>query len=249
MAWQKPANIKEWFSILVRHKKKFFFPAVLVMIVMVVQSHRYPRKYSADAVFQRTNDPLMSKGPGGREIYRNFARIQRHMWEHIRGRDAVEQLINDLQLAQDLPHTPDGELTKEGQLSMREKIKDLQRGLRIHQIHDSGEEVRYRVSFTTEDRKLAPLVANKAVENYVRKVRLELDQLLLNAKSFFEDQVARFRARTIELTAKTLAFQDEHPGLKPDDPRNAARQLDDTLTQYEESSRSPTRNCCVCRSG
>ena len=35
MAWRKPTNLNEWFGILVRHKKKFFYPAIVVMIGVI----------------------------------------------------------------------------------------------------------------------------------------------------------------------------------------------------------------------
>ena len=73
MAWRKPQNFREWLRIVFRHRKKFFFPAVTVMILVILASHKMPRSYSAEAKFQRFNDQTLTQ-VGNRPIQQTRSR-------------------------------------------------------------------------------------------------------------------------------------------------------------------------------
>ena len=233
MAWRKPANIQEWVSILYRHKKKFFFPAIVVMIGFVIGSWWIPREYQADAIFERITDTALDQMGSG-AIARNLGPIRRALIQDITGRASVEQLIEDLELTKDLPHTEDGELTAEGMLRKHELIKKLQGRINVRFRINTTQMDRVAVSYNDTDRKLAPKVVNQIVDNYIRRTRQKLDESLLNAKGFFEREVNRYRDRTTELESKKLRFELDHPGLLPDDPASVEAQLIELRGQYTE---------------
>lgn len=224
MAWRKPTNLKEWLGVICRHQKKAFFPAIAVMIIVMVASHRIPRVYRAEAKFQRLNDAALQQ-MGDQTIDQNLNPIRRALTEDLKGRTAIEQVVDDLQLTRDLPHTPDGQLTAEGQMRKMDMVRQLQDRVNVWFTIKSDQVDQICVSYTDTDRVLAPKVVNTLVENYIRKTRQQLDEALLNAKTFFDREVSRYRTRMAELESKKLKFEMDHPGLAPDDPSSNQNKL------------------------
>lgn len=238
MAWQKPTNISDWFGLLLRHKARFFYPAVAVMILVVWSSKFLPREYKAEAKFSRRNDPALVQMGGGTNLS-NLDTVRREMWEDITGRAGVEQLINDLQLTRDLPHTADGQLSAEGQLKQLDLIREISRKLRVYyQIQADAVDI-VVVSYNDSNPKLASDIANQAVENYIRKTRLRLDEMLLQARNFFQNQVITYNNRVSDLENKKLTYLMDNPGLTPDDPnalRNRLVEIRGSLDSVEQQA-------------
>lgn len=234
MAWRKPTNLKEWLGVICRHQKKAFFPAVAVMIIVMIASHQIPRVYRAEAKFQRRNDAALQQ-MGDRTIDQNLNPIRRALTEDLKGRTAIEQVVDDLQLTRDLPHTPDGQLTREGQMRKMDMVRQLQDRINVWFTIKSDEVDQICVSYTDTDRVLAPKIVNTLVENYIRKTRQELDEALLNAQTFFDREVQRYRTRVAELESKKLKFEMDHPGLAPDDPSSNQNKLLELRAQMAQA--------------
>ncbi len=227
MAWQKPTNVSDWLGLLLRHKARFFFPAIVVMILVIWSSKFLPREYKAEAKFSRRNDPALVQMGGGTNLS-NLDTVRREMWEDITGRVGVERLISDLQMTRDLPHTADGQLTAEGQLKQLDMIRAIGRSLRVYyQIQADAVDI-VVVSYTADNPKLAADVANQAVENYIRKTRLRLDEMLLQARNFFQNQVTHYKSKVDELESNKMLFTMNNPGLSPDDPLALRNRLAET---------------------
>ncbi|MEX0774289.1 MAG: hypothetical protein WD042_01105 [Phycisphaeraceae bacterium] len=239
MAWQKPTSLNDWAGIVLRHKKKFFFPAVMVMIIVIVASLWIPREYKAEGKFQRINDPAMFQlGKGDSVNMQNLDYLRRQLYEDMRGRSAVEQLVSDLHMDRDLPHTSDNQLTKEGQLQMYDLVRSMRDRLTVY-FQDSYEHADLIVvTFNAEDAELASKVVNQAMENYIRKTSQALDEMLINSKTFFEREVTRYNGKVRELESKKLRFELDNPGLDPNDPQSARTRLVElrsklyTINQY-----------------
>lgn len=232
MAWRRPTNLREWTWILFRHKKKAFFPAVAVMVIVMIASHTIPRVYTAEAKFQRRNDPALSQMKD-RTADRNLDPIRRALTEDIKGRTSVEQVIDDLGLTRNMSHTPDGQLTREGQMRKMDLVKQVQSRIKVWFTIKSNQVDQIAVSFTHEDRELAPKLVNKIVENYIRSTRQQLDDSLLDSKTFFEHEVERYRRQVTELEAKKLRFEMDNPGLLPEDPVNNQNKLVELRSQMQ----------------
>ncbi len=225
MAWRQPSNLREWLWILSCHKKKFFFSSVAVMIAVVVASQWIPREYRAKAIFERTNDAALEQ-MGSDTVKRNLQLIRQGIQQDLKGRASIEQLIEDLHLLRDLPHTPDGELTIEAQLAKNDLVRDITGRIGIGFITKTAQQDQIVVSYTDPDRELVPKVVNQLVENYIRNTRQQLDSMLLNAKTFFEREVARYRARISELESRKLRFEMDHAGLRPNRPASVEERLE-----------------------
>lgn len=242
MAWRKPTNMREWLGILFRHKKKFFFPALVMAIGVAIGSFLMERKYTAEARFQRFNDPAMQQVGGAGSVGSQLSPIRQFMREDLQGRNAIEQVVDDL-IASDayvrgLPQwqfarTPDGELTAKGASARYQLVSALRGSIRVYQQIQSDQIDLIGVSFTSPDGRLASKVANQIVANYVRRTRAQLDQMLQNARGFFENEVNRYRARVQELETKRLRFEIDNPGLSPDDPASLDQRLVTVRAQFE----------------
>jgi len=224
MAWRQPTSLREWLLLVARHKKKLFFSSIVTMTGVVIASQWVPREYQAVSMFERINDAALEQ-MGSATINRNLRPIRQGLSQDIKGRASIEALIEDLHLLRDQPHTSDGELTTEAQMAKYDLINKLAGRISIRLRIRSTHLDQIVVSYTDTDRELAPKIVNKLVENYIRNTRQQLDNMLLNAKTFFEREVARYRAKITELDSKKLRFELDHPGLLPNDPASVEAEL------------------------
>jgi len=226
MAWRKPSNLNEWFGILVRHKKKFFFPAISVMIVVIWASQWMPREFRAEAKFQRKSEMSYSQ-QGDSTLGDAYGKIHALMNYNFKGRPAIEQLIIDLRLKEGLPHTADGQLTTDGMMTYDAMINRFANAIYVNNQVSSESIDLISVSFTDMDRALVPKVVNKLIENYMTKVRTELDETLLDQKKFFDTEVNRYRTKVRELESAKLRFTLTQGGITPEDPMFVYNKLED----------------------
>ncbi len=226
MAWQKPTSLNDWLGIILRHKKKFFFPAVAVMICVIWASQWVPREWFAEGKFTRQNDPAMVTMQGDNSVnMQHLNIIRRQLNEDIKGRAAVEQLARDLKLDQGLARAPDGSFTREGQLAFYDLVNGLRGRVNVFFQDYSDHADVVVVTFTADNPEIASKVVNQTIENYIRKTRDQLNEMLLNAKTFFEREVARYATKVQELESKKLRFELDNPGLDPDDPASSRARL------------------------
>ncbi|MCE9591164.1 MAG: hypothetical protein K8S99_11645 [Planctomycetes bacterium] len=226
MAWRKPANLNEWLSVGAKRWTLFLFPALAVMVVVCLASFKVDRVYQAEAMFRRMNDVSMgstSESMGSRQL----DTIRMSYNQDLRGKAAVSQLIDDLGLAKNLPRsrTADGALTAEGQILKDDMIKDMQSRLRIGFQNNTEQQDDITVTFNDSDSQLAPRVVNQLIENYIRKTKQELNDVLLGAKVFFDKETERYRNKVQELEKKKLLIAKGHAGMLPDDPSSAQNKL------------------------
>jgi uncharacterized protein involved in exopolysaccharide biosynthesis len=233
MAWRKPANLNEWFGILLRHKKKFFYPAIIVMIVAIWASQWMEREYQADAKFQRVSDNT-SKNSADDPIGDAYTKIRALMNYNFKGRNAVEQLIKDLGLTKDIPHTADGALTTDGMMMYNDLINRLSNAINVNSQVASEQIDLISVSYTDKDRTLVPKVVNKLVENYMAMVRSKMDDTLLEQKKFFDTEVNRYRRKVSDLESQRLRFALNTGGVTPEDPIVVYNKLSELKTEKEK---------------
>jgi uncharacterized protein involved in exopolysaccharide biosynthesis len=237
MAWRKPTNLNEWLGILVRHKKKFFFPVIITMITVIFLSQWLEREYKAVAKFQRKTEGSAeaSQSNVGNLEYRKLRAMRMH---NFRGRPAIIQLVKDLNLTEGpkFPRTADGELTRDGRLEYEQLLKEIQSEIIVRTEVDRAEVELISVSFSHPDRELAPKVVNQLVDNYVRTLRTTLTETIMKQKKFFDGEVERYRRKVGELERSKLRFSIDNPGLPLDNPGAAHDRLD-ALKKNREHNR------------
>lgn len=218
MAWRKPANIQEWLGILVRHKKKFFFPAIITATVVIWSSQFMPRSYKSDAKFQRKSDTTLN-ATQDKTVMQTYSRIRSLMQYDFKGEPAIDQLIKDVDLLhKDLPMTDDSTLTEDGRIQYASLVTKLRQGISVRQEVGNSAIDLVSVSYTGEDPEICRDVVNTLIETYLKKVRTELDDSLIQQKKFFSQEVTRYRRMLSELETAKLRFMVNNDGISPEDP-------------------------------
>lgn len=236
MAWRKPATLNEWLAVGAKRWTLFVFPALAVMVVVCIASFKVERVYQAEARFQRKNDVTMSDSQEGGMGGSALDSIRMSYQQDLRGKAPVGQLIDDLGLTKNLPHAADGSLTSEGQIQKNDLIRSVQSRLSLSYQNNTELQDDITVTFADPDRDLAPRVVNQLIENYIRKTKQELNEVLLNAKIFFDKESQRYRGKMQELEEKKLRFGAANPGMLPDDPASVKSRLIEARSQLTTSA-------------
>lgn len=206
----------------------------IVAAVLVVSRPALSRGYTATCLFQRKSDVAIASSEGdGTEIIDNqYARIRSLMHYDFKGRPTIEQLIKDVdQLHSDMPVTDDNELTEAGRVIYEQRIRDLRQAIQVEETIASDSIDLITVSVTLEDGQLAAEIANVLVASYLKKVRTELDESLIQQKKFFAQEVARYRRQISEIGTAILRFRISNlPNIDDvneflEDPMHAHRML------------------------
>lgn len=186
--------------------------------VAVVVYVEMSKGYTATVRFERRVDLTAAENSSshGIETARDAELIRMLARYDFKSRAVLDQLIKDVdELHRDLPRTDDNMLTEEGEYRYRELIAELKRAISVSiEKQENGMEV-VSVSVKMENGELAADVANKLVEAYLKKVRNELDDALIQKKKFFTAEVMRYRRKLSELeTQKTrFAAKEVAPGI------------------------------------
>ncbi len=212
-----PASSRRWFV-----KKVLITFSIIALViggaVAVVVYVEMSKGYTATVRFERRVDLTAAENSSshGIETARDAELIRMLARYDFKSRAVLDQLIKDVdELHRDLPRTDDNMLTEEGEYRYRELIAELKRAISVSiEKQENGMEV-VSVSVKMENGELAADVANKLVEAYLKKVRNELDDALIQKKKFFTAEVMRYRRKLSELeTQKTrFAAKEVAPGI------------------------------------
>ncbi len=218
MAWRKPTNLNEWLGILVRHKKKFFFPAIIVATIIIFASQYAPRTYRAEAKFRRKSDTTLSATKDDM-VMKEYRVIRSLMQYDFTSPEAITQLIADVdELGKDLPVMDDNTLTADGRMRKNNLVRKLVSGISVRTEVGNNAIDQVSVSYTGEDPEICEKVVNKLIETYLKKVRADLDEALIDQKKFFLAEATRYRRKLSELETQKLRFMVTHDGINPEDP-------------------------------
>ncbi len=187
----------------------FFLLALGVVAAWLILPQIRPPQFEATAKFQRRSDfaDRDPKKPGPiTEAYQRIVALREY---NFKGRPAIEQLIRDLNLTKNIPHLSDGAMTPEGLAIYNALIESIARSITLD-VEVNREDIELVVvNVSHEDPKLASRIANKLVENYMARVKDELDQTLMEQKKFYEQEVNRYRRKVSELEAARLRFAQQ----------------------------------------
>ncbi|MEX0774097.1 MAG: hypothetical protein WD042_00135 [Phycisphaeraceae bacterium] len=202
---QTQALVDVW-QILRRYPRRFVLPAFIVASLVLAVCLVLPRKYKAQATFERRTDMVLSEVVS-RGAPRSFQDPRQSMSEEIIGQPAVDQVIQQV-LAAPLAglETLDAdtlrhELTTKVTVTSDIATNDLDR---------------VRVAYISENPDLARQVVNLLVQNYLDRTRSRIESRLNESAQFFRTEVQRSRTLIEELETSKLTFEIEHGELLPD---------------------------------
>lgn len=232
MSAQKRENsIHDYAGLVWRRRRTAMFAATLFACVVLVGFNFVPRKYTADAVFERRSTNLT--GDHGQQN-QDFDTIKPVLEHQITGGPAIRQALEDLGYLDHLPRTADGELTEDSRARLAAVMGGIQSNLKVDWIVRSSNIDRVTVRLSSQDPVIAARVPNQLVENYVSGVREELQQQLSASHTFLTERVETARQRLAELRQQRYAFTAEHRDLMPENPSyfsERLEQIDEDLTE------------------
>jgi uncharacterized protein involved in exopolysaccharide biosynthesis len=228
---QQTKSLFEVWDVLLRFRWRFIVPAFLVMTGVLTVSLVLPRKYQADALFERRTDMVLSEITT-RTASQGLQTPSASLAEEVAGQPAIDDLIETLkaQAANDPRHAA---VVRE----LTTFRSELSRKVLVRNEISTRDLDRIRVSFTGVSPEVSRLVVNNLVEGYIRRTRANVDSRLKQAAEFFEGEVTRERKTIEELENKMLNFEISHAELLPDSPlsvQNSLSSLEADASELEQ---------------
>ena len=212
-------------SVLLKYRWRFVIPTFAVLTGVLLVSLLLPRKYVAEAIFERRTDMVLSEIMQ-RGAAQTFHSPQRTLVEELAGQPAIDSLIEHLRYT-DAAHLVRGK----DQADLYSLQNELKHKTNVTFDISSKELDRVRVSFINRDPALARTVVNTLVETYIDRTRALIDDRLTQTATFFDSEVARNRQLIEDLENKKLSFEIENAHLLPDSPGSIQTLLTDAQMQ------------------
>ena len=223
---EQKAFIEVW-RILLRYRWRFVLPAFVAVAVTLAASLALPRKYQANATFERTTDMVireMQHG-GATQSYEDPARA---LSQQIVGDNAISQLIQKLE-----PKLKQMGVVHDDR-DLRQLHSRIHRQTTLHREISSGQLDRLRLEYIGNDPRVAQMVANGLVQQYIDKQRKQMQERLDQSSTFFKAQVTLSQKQAKTLEDQLLNFEIKHAELLPDSPNNIQSQISDLTDQLQQ---------------
>ncbi|HOD83817.1 MAG TPA: hypothetical protein PKG77_20545 [Phycisphaerae bacterium] len=233
----KKLTPRDILRIVFRRWRLFFGGALLFAIGVLIAGHYLPVKYTGTTRFQRRTDPSQIAGPGGGSGPENWdSRKDTLRWD-LSGPNALEQAAADLELTVGMPHGSDGQLTDQGQVLKQELIGQLSRAVRVSWDVRTPAVDLISVSVTHEDPRLARMLPDQLVKNYINRVGEQIISSLRSSKDFLDIQVKGAQELLQQYEEKRMKFERDNPYAMPQEPGFFLRSIEDAKTQVEALQR------------
>lgn len=205
----KPEPLLDALAVLRRYRGRVIFVAFMVAVGVLGASLIMPRKYRAEAIFERRNDMVLSEimtrgGP------RSFQDPPASMLKEVTGHTAIDLTVSALE------STADGRrFIQQHGLNTKSLRANIERGVIVGYEIASPELDRLRLVFVHENPEVARWTVNSLVQNYIDRTREQINQRLRQTSTFFTEEVARCRNHIEELETRKLTFEIEHADMLP----------------------------------
>ena len=208
-------------DILVRYKWHFVFPAFVVMVLVLGVSMFLPRKYKAEATFERRWDMVLEEvmNRGGT---RTFQDPRQGIGEELVGKPAIDRMIDSLK--EQFRDDDSVSFTEQDFSELRYEIS--KKGTVRFPVSNAKKD-RIVVEFVSVNPILARAAANALVENYIRVTREQMDSRLNDTSSFFGKEVDNYREKLEDLENKKLEYELTNENLLP------SANIDSVMTQKQ----------------
>ncbi len=207
---QSDAVLGIW-DVLRRYRWRFIVPAFLVSAGVLAASLVLPRKYNAEAIFERKTDMVLAEITNY-GVPRTFTDPRESVIKEVAGEPALEQLVT--QLVPD-DTSPDARVVELARQKLRQ---DLTRKVQVGFDISSNDLDRIRVQYVHNDSELARQAVNQLIENYITRTRRQMDDRLRQSAAFFRQEVESIQGRIVKLENDLLAYEIDHAALLPDAP-------------------------------
>ncbi|MEM6333183.1 MAG: hypothetical protein AAF823_07570 [Planctomycetota bacterium] len=224
------ALLDAW-ELLKRYRWRFIVPAFALSAIALAVSLFVPRVYNSNATFERRHQTVvtdLAATPTGRTARESRAAVL----NEIKNPAAIDRVIGEI--------SP--ELFEAGLVNSPADIAQLRFEIARHssvvfEFSDSERDV-VRVAFKSGHPRIAQLVVQGLVNDYIASQRQHLEARMDQSAGFFRSEVTRQREIIRGLEGKLLDFELKHARLLPDSPSNitealylARQAVDDALTE------------------
>jgi len=237
---QTKTLLEAWEAV-TRYRWRFILAMFGVTSGVLAGSFLLPRKYKAEAVFERRTDMVLTEimDHGASKSFLDSQRSS--LVEDIGGQIAVDEMIETLKNS---PKT--SYLVKSKNITDLQNLRaDLSRRVTVRFDIGTKEFDRIRVSFMHHDRHLASAVVNTLVGNYIKRTRKLIDGRLQRTAGFFESEVSHNRVLIEKLENQKLTFEIDHAELLPNSPGSIQVRLKEV--QQELGGLKQQRDATVIR--
>jgi uncharacterized protein involved in exopolysaccharide biosynthesis len=240
---QAKALVDAWF-ILLRYKWRFIFPLFIVSAAVLALSLLLPRKYQAEAVFDRRTDQVLASimvGSGQKSYDKHTTSIKQELTNGV----SLDKAIEDVK-----PFV--AELVKAGgqDVNLAELRRDMARKLQVQFEIATQEHERISVKYIGTDPILSRLVINRLVDNYIDQAREQIAKGLEDTQNFFYDEVDRTRVKIENLENQKLTYEIKYAELLPDSPNSISMiqaQLDERVADLTRQMNAAKHRMEVCQ--
>ena len=216
-------SLAELWSVVVRYKWRFVVPTFLVMIGVLGGTMLLPRKYKAEALFERKTDMVLTE-INRRNGSSTFANSRQTVVEQLTGDTAINEMLMGM-----TPQVLDELAEGYKPINVTQLRNDLRMKLLVKYDLATHELDRIRLLYINDNPKLTKYVVNTLVDKYIKRVHLSMDEKLSQSSEFFKKEVDRCRENIDQLENNKLDFEIKFAEMLPDSPSNSQA----TLTEFE----------------
>ena len=202
-----------------RRRLLFLSGTAIFAFAALVGALWWPVKYTAMAKFERRSDPASEALAGSKS--ESFETLKQVLQQELAGFNALNAAAEDLEKQELLPPLPRGnkqELTSEGKMVRQQVVRDLTDDLKVTFMVRSAEVDLVSVEFTDKDPRLAQVLPNTLVTNYINNISEKMIVNLTASVVFLQKKVDEANTRLTELLKTRTEFEKEHAGMLPENP-------------------------------
>ncbi len=230
---QTKAVMEVW-DICLQYRWRFIVAAFLAMVAVLGGSLLMPRKYAAQATFERRTDVVLSEiiSHGASSAFEDPLQS---MTEEVAGQPAIDELIEQIIPLMNAAGSDDRQIT-------RQKLRRDMNRVVVKNVINTNLLDRVTVSYTASDPWIARTTVNSLVKNYLRRARGLIEQRLSRTADFFRAEVERQNDVIERLQNEQLSFEIEQAELLPDNPNSVVHVLAQTQSRLSmlEQQRNAT---------
>lgn len=223
---------RDLLRVVFRRRRLFLIGASLFSIAALSGAHFFPPvKFTGETIFERRSDVA-----AGRTLERgseSFETIKLTLQHELAGRDAVESVAEEVGLMKGLAHDLQGQLTRGGEMAKQEILRELMKDVKVTWEVRSENKDLISVAVTHRDPKLAQLIPNTLVKNYIHQVSEQTIHRLTASRDFLLKQVRGGKTRLMEERNKRIDFETKHAGMMPETPGALQERIEQFTSKIE----------------
>jgi uncharacterized protein involved in exopolysaccharide biosynthesis len=192
--------------------------AIVFAIATLVYFHSMPLEYTGTAIFERRLDIGASQDQTALRGSESFEAGRLKMKQMLAGINPIKEAIEQLNMTRGLSRESSGQLTTEGERLKQKLVDQVMQKVKVR-LQDTSPQVDYvAVSYTDSNPKLAEIMPNTLVSNYINRVIEESLQQIRHTREYYAGRVQNCQNEYSELVKQRISFEIDNVGLLPDDP-------------------------------